>query len=111
MNNGIAILVTIGLAALTALADYFLKLASSEERMYSSKWFVWGTIGYGLCAIGAVYAFRHLKMSTVGVVYSLSIVLLLTLLGVVVFGESLSKFEAIGLLLGFIAIVLLWRFN
>ena len=40
---------------------------------------------------------RHLKLATIGVVYSVSMILLLTAIGVVVFRESLNAYEVAGL--------------
>jgi small multidrug resistance pump len=44
------------------------------------------------------------------VVYSISMVLLLTSMGVVLFGESLNYFEMAGILLAVASLVLLMRF-
>src|SRR5437879_13625655 len=43
---------------------------------------------------------RHLKLATISVLYSVSLVLLLTAIGVVLFRESLNYFEVIGIVLG-----------
>jgi multidrug transporter EmrE-like cation transporter len=53
---------------------------------------------------------RHLKLATIGVLYSVSLVLLLTAVGVVLFRESLSYFEIIGIILAVASLVLLMRF-
>ena len=47
---------------------------------------------------------------TIGVLYSVSMVLLLTAIGVVLFRESLNYFEAIGIVLAVASLVLLMRF-
>jgi hypothetical protein len=62
-------------------------------------------------AFGWVFVLRHLKLANVGVVYSVSMVLLLTALGAVVFRESLNAHEAAGLVLTVAALVLLTRFG
>ena len=54
---------------------------------------------------------RHLKLATVSVVYSMSMILLLTGLGVFVFREPLSLREGFGLVLAIASLVLLVRFG
>ena len=53
---------------------------------------------------------KHLKLATISVLYSISLVLLLTAIGVALFHESLNYFEVIGILLAVISLVLLMRF-
>jgi multidrug transporter EmrE-like cation transporter len=52
----------------------------------------------------------RLKLATISVLYSVSLVLLLTAVGVVLFRESLSYFEVIGIILAVASLVLLMRF-
>jgi small multidrug resistance pump len=54
---------------------------------------------------------KHLKLATVGVVYSISMVLLLTAVGVVMFKESLNGYEIAGLVVAVGSLLLLTRFN
>ena len=53
---------------------------------------------------------KYLKLATIGVLYSVSLVLLLTAIGVMLFQETLSYFEVIGIVLAVISLVLLMRF-
>jgi multidrug transporter EmrE-like cation transporter len=53
---------------------------------------------------------KYLKLATISVVYSVSMVLLLTAVGVVFFGEELSYSEMAGLVMAVGALVLLTRF-
>ena len=53
---------------------------------------------------------RHLKLATIGVVYSVSMILLLTAIGVVLFREPLSGYEVAGLVMAVGSLVLLMRF-
>ena len=53
---------------------------------------------------------KHLKLATISVLYSVSLVLLLTAIGVVLFHESLNYFEVVGIALAVISLVLLMRF-
>ena len=53
---------------------------------------------------------RHLKLATISVVYSVSMVLLLTAVGVLGFRESLNWYEVAGIGLAVGSLVLLMRF-
>ena len=99
------------LAAVTVVGDYFIKLASLESHPINSKWFWEGCLIYASSAFGWVYVMRHIKLSTLGLMFSLSIVLLLTGLGVAVFGETLTRYEVVGIGLGVASIILLVRFG
>jgi multidrug transporter EmrE-like cation transporter len=50
-------------------------------------------------------------MSTIGVIYSLSTVLLLAALGVILFNESLNRYEVTGIFFAVASILLLSRFG
>ena len=54
---------------------------------------------------------RHLKLATIGVLYSVSMVLLLTAVGLVLFGESLNYYELVGIVFALVSLVLLMRFT
>jgi drug/metabolite transporter (DMT)-like permease len=105
-----AVVVTIGFSIVGVIGDYFLKLASKEQQVFRSIWFYVGFVVYASTAIGWVFVMKHLKLATIGVVYSVSMILLLTALGVVMFRESLSYYEIAGLLMAIGSLVLLVRF-
>lgn len=104
-------LLIIVLAALTVFADYFLKISSLESRPFNTKSFMIGAILYGLSAFGWVVMFKHTKLSTIGVIYSLTTVLMLAALGVFVFNESINRYEVTGIVFAIASIVLLSRFG
>lgn len=106
----LAILITVGFSCLGVLGDYFLKLASDSERPLRSGWFLIGFAVYASTAFGWVFVMRHLKLATISVVYSVSMILLLTAIGVVFFGERLSPYEVAGLGMAVASLVLLMRF-
>ncbi len=110
MKNHLPILVTLGFSAVGVLGDYLLKLASAQKNPLRSGWFYVGFAVYASTAFGWVYVMRHLKLATIGVVYSVSMILLLTGIGATAFGESLNTYEKIGLLMAVISLVLLMRF-
>ena len=103
-------LVTITLSVIGVLGDYFLKLASAREQPLRAISFYLGFTLYASTAFGWVFVMKHLKLATISVLYSVSLVLLLTAIGVVLFRESLNYFEVIGIVLAVISLVLLMRF-
>src|SRR6478672_4943169 len=97
----IAVLVTIAFSVIGVLGDYFLKLASAREQPLRTGWFYLGFALYASTAFGWVFVMKHLKLATISVLYSVSLMLLLTAIGVVLFQESLNYFEVAGVILGF----------
>ena len=109
-KNSFAVVVTIGFSLLGVLGDYFLKLASANENSLRTLWFYIGFAVYASTAVGWVFVMKHLKLATIGVVYSVSMVLLLTAIGVVFFQESLNYYEIAGLVMAIASLILLVRF-
>ena len=106
----LAVLVTLAFSVVGVLGDYFLKLASREEGSLRSPWFYVGFALYGATAFGWVFVMKHLKLATISVLYSVSMVVLLTAIGVVFFRESLTYYEIAGLVMAIAALILLVRF-
>jgi small multidrug resistance pump len=106
----LAVLITIAFSVIGVLGDYFLKLASGREQPLRTNWFYLCFALYASTAFGWVFVMKHLKLATISVLYSVSLVLLLTAIGVVLFQESLNYFEVIGIVLAVISLVLLMRF-
>jgi drug/metabolite transporter (DMT)-like permease len=109
-KQALAILLTIGFSCLGVLGDYFLKLASAEATPLQSKWFYVGFIVYASTAFGWVFVMRYLKLATIGVVYSVSMMLLLAGIGILFFREALNYYEIAGLILAIASLILLARF-
>jgi small multidrug resistance pump len=107
----LAIIVTIAFSLVGVLGDYFLKLASEQQNSLRSIWFYIGFALYASTAFGWVFVMKHLKLATIGVVYSVAMILLLTTIGAVSFRESLNYYEIAGLLMAIGSIVLLMRFS
>src|SRR5438045_6883501 len=106
----IAVLVTIAFSVIGVLGDYFLKLASAREQSLRTGWFYLGFALYASTAFGWVFVMRHLKLATISVLYSVSLVLLLTAVGAVLFRESLHYLEVLGIILAVASLVILMRF-
>jgi small multidrug resistance pump len=110
MKNWIAVVVIVAFSSLGVLGDYLLKLASARKNPFESKWFYLGFAVYASTAFGWVFVMRHLKLATIGVVYSVSMILLLTAVGAVFFRESLNPYEIAGLVMAIASLILLVRF-
>ena len=80
-KNLLAVVVTIAFSLLGVVGDYFLKLASANENSLKTINFYIGFVLYASTAFGWVFVMKHLKLATIGVVYSVSMVLLLTAIG------------------------------
>jgi len=109
-RHSMAILVTIGFSVVGVIGDYVLKLASQHATPLRSVPFYVGFVVYASTAFGWVFVMKHLKLSTVGVVYSVSMIVLLTAVGWIWFGESLGPREIAGLILAIASLYLLMRF-
>src|SRR5947209_2737135 len=106
----LAIAVTIAFSVVGVLGDYLLKVASAQKDPLRSGWFYVGFAVYASTAFGWVFVMRHLKLATIGVVYSVSMILLLTGIGAVVFREPLNAYEIAGLAMAIGSLILLIRF-
>jgi small multidrug resistance pump len=106
----IAVVVTVAFSVIGVLGDYFLKLASTRQQPLRTGWFYLGFALYASTAFGWVFVMRHLKLATISVLYSVSMVLLLTAVGVMFFRESLNYFELAGIVLAVASLALLVRF-
>ena len=104
------IVITLTFSVVGVVGDYFLKLASREQHSLRSPWFYLGFAFYASTAFGWVFVMKHLKLATISVLYSVSMILLLTAIGAVAFRESLSAGEIAGLLMAIGSLVLLMRF-
>jgi len=109
-SHSLAILITIGFSAVGVIGDYFLKLASQQASPLRSGWFYVGFAVYASTAFGWVIVMKHLKLAVVGVVYSVAMIVLLTAVSAIGFGESLGPREIAGVILAVASIVLLMRF-
>lgn len=110
MKNAWPLLVTIAFSVVGVAGDYLLKLASDQKNPLKSGSFYVGFVVYASTAFGWVYVMRHLKLATIGAVYSVSMILLLTGIGTLAFRQPLSGYEILGLALAIASLFLLTRF-
>ena len=69
-----------------------------------------GAVIYGLTAFGWFFVMREIKLSTIGVLYGVSCIVFLTLIGVFYFKEKINLMETFGVFLAIISMVILSRF-
>ena len=111
MNKATAsIVLAVVMSAVGIAGDYFLKRASQREGPLTTGAFFGGLALYASTAFAWVFVMRHLKLATIGVVYSVSMILLLTMIGTIAFREALRPAEVVGLVMAIISLVLLMRF-
>jgi small multidrug resistance pump len=111
VRNLVAFWVVVLLSVICAVADYWLKRASILANPLRSFAFACGGGLYAFSAFGWVYVFRHFKLATISAFFSLVLVVLLAITGMVAFRETLSTSEIIGLFCAVAALVLLGRFS
>ena len=109
-RRALAVVVTIAFSVVGVVGDYLLKRASEAKNPMQSRWFYIGFVVYASTAFGWVFVMRHLKLATIGVVYSVSMILLLTTIGIVFFREPLNRYEVAGLAMAVASLILLIRF-
>jgi small multidrug resistance pump len=109
-TKAIAVLITIAFSMVGVLGDYFLKRASQEDDSLRTPWFYIGFVIYAATALGWLFVMKYLKLATISVVYSISMMVLLTTVGVVFFRETLNYAEIAGLLMAIASLILLVRF-
>jgi len=105
----VAVVAAVVMSAVGIAGDYFLKRASERPAPLATWAFLAGLVLYATTAFAWVYVMRSLKLATIGVIYSVSMVLLLAGMGVLFFGERLSRLEVLGIVLAVAALVLLAR--
>jgi small multidrug resistance pump len=109
-KRALAVVVTITFSVVGVVGDYLLKRASEDKDPMKSRWFYIGFVVYASTAFGWVFVMRHLKLATIGVVYSVSMILLMTAIGVVFFREPLNRYEIAGMAMAVGSLILLIRF-
>lgn len=97
MSYWVSFLLIEALCLVGVLADYYLKLAGEGEAFFNPRPFVIGTVLYSSTAFGWFLIMKYIRLVEAGVIYSVSIVLLLTLLGVLRFEETLGAREIVGI--------------
>ncbi len=111
MNNFLPILIIILVTGVSVVGDYFIKLSGNGSKYIQYPFFFLGMIIYASTAFGWFYIMKHTKLSTLGVFFGLTNIILLALVGVIFFKEHLNTYDIVGIIFGVISIILLARFG
>lgn len=104
------IIIVAFLAVVGVIGDFFIKLSGHGPKFMDVKWFVIGSLVYISTIAGWFYVMKHIKLSSLGVIYSLTTVLLLVAIGVFYFHEKLNIYEIVGIITAIVSVILLSRF-
>lgn len=97
------------LSAVTVLSDYFVKMASLQQSLWN-RWIVVGILISCPTAFGWAYIMRNMKLSTLGIIYGVSCIVMLAIMSVVVFHEKINAMEIFGIFLGIVSIIIMYKF-
>lgn len=106
----IEFLIVIGLSIVTVFADALIKQASMKNDFSLLYMLILGAVIYGLTAFGWFFVMKKIKLSTLGVFYGVSCVILVTLVSVFYFKEEINSFEILGIILAIVSLIILSRF-
>ncbi len=107
----IMVIVAAAMSAVGIIGDYFLKRASGQPSPLTTSTFLIGLVLYSSTAFAWVFVMRYLKLATIGVIYSVCMILMLTAMGFFIFNETLNRYEIVGVVLAIASIGLLSRFG
>ena len=106
----LALIITVGLALISVIGDYFINLAGEGRKDIVTRWFVIGLIIYASTAFGWFFVMKHIKLSTMGVYYAVPTIVFLALISVFSFKESINIYEVLGIILAILSVVLMAKF-
>lgn len=104
-------MVGVGLSIITVVGDFLIKRASFQSIFKSWGILLLGSLIYGLTGLGWFFVMKNIKLSTVGVLYSVCTVVFLTLVSVIYFKEKISVYEIIGIIMAIISLIILYKFS
>jgi small multidrug resistance pump len=102
-------IVAILLSLITAFGDYCIK-KSTQQKIYWLYLLILGSVVYAGTAFGWFAVLKKMKLSSVAVIYSASLILFSVLIGVFIFKEKLNYFEISGIIMALLSIILLYKF-
>jgi multidrug transporter EmrE-like cation transporter len=100
-------LILLVIVTATLRGDYLIKVASGDQSGLTSVRFVVGMLLYGLPAIGWFFLMRSHSLAALGVMYSVTTLLLMAALGTLVFKEAFGLRKAAGITLAIAAVVVM----
>ena len=111
MELAIAFLVGVLMTILTIIGDYFIKKATLQTGIEGWKFLTIAAIVWASSVIGWFFVFKKMKVTSIAILYNVSGILLLTLVGIFIFKEKVSSIEIVGLLMAIGSLIILARFG
>lgn len=106
----IAFLIGILVSLVSVLGDVFVKEASLASQFTGWKLLLIGALIYALTAFGWFFAMRYVKLATLGVIFSVTVVVAVTLVSIFYFKEKLSVPEIGAVIMALASLAILYRF-
>jgi multidrug transporter EmrE-like cation transporter len=97
------------LSVIGVAADAVLKMASLTSKPFASRWFWLGCVLSCCFAVVFTLLLQTMRLSTAGLVYAVTSVLMLIMVGALFFDERLTPSEMTGVAMAMGALVLLGR--
>lgn len=98
------------LGLICAFADYLIKLSASGKKFMEWKWFVLAVLIYIGSAFGWFFLVKNIKLYTLGIFYTIPLIIGLALLDIFYFKDPVNFFEIAGITLAVISLILLAKF-
>ena len=105
-----AFLLVVLISIITAIGDFFMKLAGNSSRYIDAKWFSYGMLLYLITGFGWFMVMKVVKLSSIGIIYGVTTSVVLAFIGIAIFHEKLNFIEVIAMMMGLTSIFLLARF-
>ena len=93
-------------AILTASADYTIKIAAHRNSFINFPFLI-GVTFYIFTAFSWYYAVKNNNLYTTGIIYDMTVILLLSLIGIFVLNEKVNIYSILGMLCAFMSIILI----
>jgi small multidrug resistance pump len=103
------ILIVVLLSLAGVLGDVFLKLSGNTDKFIDLKTFLIGSAIYASTVFGWFYVMKHIRLSMIGVIYSMTTIITLVIVGLFYFEESMNLYEVLGVMTAILSLFLLSR--
>lgn len=95
---------------IAVIGDVFIKKATQAKGTEVYLLLTVAAIFYVLNSISFYFVYKTMKLSTIGVVYAISTIIMFAFVGVLIFKEKIALQEVIGIILAITSVVLMSKF-
>jgi drug/metabolite transporter (DMT)-like permease len=106
MTNYLVVGVVLIIVLFNATGDYFLKIGSNQSNPYIALQTLTGVALYATSAFGWIYVMQRVNLTVVGIIYSSSTIIILTLMSLYIFKEDVSAKQLLAVSFALIAVLL-----